>query len=218
MQQSAKAPIEYATVPRLFPGQTIVILATGPSLCAEDVDYCRGKARVFAIKDAVRLAPWADVLYGAGLDGGGRTGPWWVQHGPSLQTFGGLKFTLDPLASAWASVLRFSARPGLSTDQGVVAAGGFSGNNSGAQAIDIAVKLGAARIVLLGYDAKADEAGRDHWFGAHPWKPKLNYAAWPKVFADLVAPLRALNIRIINASRVSAITCFDRCSLAEALA
>ena len=45
-------------VPRLWPGETVAILGGGPSLTPADVDFCRDKARVIAIKEAHRLAPY----------------------------------------------------------------------------------------------------------------------------------------------------------------
>jgi len=34
--------------------------------------------------------------------------------------------------------------------------------------VNLAVQLGAARILLLGYDMRAVD-GKTHWFGEHPW-------------------------------------------------
>ena len=44
-------------------GDTCCILATGPSLTPDQAEYAKGKARVIAVNDAWRLAPWADILY-----------------------------------------------------------------------------------------------------------------------------------------------------------
>ena len=44
-------------------GDTCCILATGPSLTPAQAEYAKGKARVIAVNDAWRLAPWADILY-----------------------------------------------------------------------------------------------------------------------------------------------------------
>jgi len=54
---SSIRPLADPSVPRLWPGETFVCLASGPSLTQADVDYCRGKARVIAIKDVLHLAP-----------------------------------------------------------------------------------------------------------------------------------------------------------------
>lgn len=196
-------------VPRLWPGATVVCLGTGPSLTAEDVEACRGQ-RVIAIKNAVTLAPWADVVYGAGADATGKT--WWSREGPSL-AYDGLRYTLDQRARQWASVLRMGRVDGLSTDPSRL----NLGHNSGYQAINLAFLLGAARIVLLGYDCQG-QAGRDHYFGAHPHGRRPPYDLFLKYFGTIVQPLIDLGVRVLNASRETAIRCFPRVSLAEALA
>lgn len=214
MTVATQTPIAYATVPRCWPGETVVCLGTGPSLTVDDVESCRDRARVIAIKDAVRIAPWADVLY-CGDE------KWWPHHGPSL-TFPGRRYALvasqaqaDAIAP-FADLLRYTGPDGIETDP----SGLRSGSQSGYQAIGLAVHLGAARIVLLGYDMRGGANGRVHFFGAHahdskkptPWQQR------PELFQTLVPALEARGIAIVNASRVTALDCFPRMPLAEALA
>jgi hypothetical protein len=191
-------------VPKLWPGATIVCLGLGPSLTPEDVDACRGRARVIAIKDAVRLAPWADVLYSGEIR-------WWRHYGPTL-TFEGLKFAIEKEAAKWATPLRNTGTTGLELDP----TGLKTGLNSGYQAINLAVHLGAARIVLLGYDMK-DEGGKRHFFGQHPWPSTSMVNAFRPKFEGLVAPLAQLGIAVVNASRRTALECFPRMAIDEAL-
>ena len=198
-------------VPRLWPDSTIVCLGSGPSLTREDVDYCRGRAEVIAIKNVVELAPWADVLYGAGSDAGGRT--WWSREGPTMD-FAGLRYTLDPRATSWASVLANHGDEGLSTNP----AGVCTGAHSGYQAINLAVHLGARRVVLLGYDMQPDHEGRDHYFGSHPHGMPLPYRLFLARFPTIVEPLKELGIEVMNASRDTALDIFPLCSIQEALA
>jgi hypothetical protein len=189
---------------------TVVCLASGPSLTPADVDYCRGKAFVLAIKDAIRLAPWADAMYAC-------DGRWWRAFGPTL-TFAGQRFGMDPAAAEWgATVLSASGDEGLEvTDRTSLR----TGRNAGYQAIGLAVHLGATKIVLLGYDMQPAEDCRDHWFGPHtyPGGCRPNYALFLPYFSLLVKPLRDLGIAIWNCTRRTALTCFPQCSLAEALA
>lgn len=56
---------------------TIVCVASGESLTRADVNYCRGKARVLAINDNYRIAPWADWLYAC-------DGRWWDVYGNAV--------------------------------------------------------------------------------------------------------------------------------------
>ncbi|MGE0362807.1 MAG: hypothetical protein AB7R67_18990 [Vicinamibacterales bacterium] len=162
---------------------------------------------MIAVKDAVRLAPWADVLYGAGLDGSS----WWARIGPTLQ-FNGLRYTLDPSARRWASVLGLGRIDGLSTDPSMLA----MGHHSGYQAINLAVLLGAARVVLLGYDQQTT-GGKDHFFGAHWHGRRPPFDLFLSTFGGIVEPLRAAGVTVINASRETALTAFPRRPLAEAL-
>lgn len=205
-----ETPTQAPSVPRLWPGSTIVCLASGPSLTPEDVAFCQVRARVIAIKDTVRLAPWADVLYGCGCD----TGQWWQRIGSTLN-FPGLAYTLDKAAAKWATPLRNAGPVGLETDP----TGLRTGSNSGYQAINLAVHLGAARIVLLGYDMQVTaDRTKDHFYGTHPWQPHIPVLAFLPHFQGLVDPLRALGIEVVNATRQTALTCFPRAPLAEALA
>lgn len=200
----------YATVPRLWPGSTIVCLGTGPSLTRDDVEYCRGKARVIAIKHAIEWAPWADVVYSCGSD----AGKWWQRTGDTLGWYEGLRYTLDPGASRWAQVLRNTGFIGLETSPD----GLKTGKNSGYQALNLAVHLGASRIVLLGYDMQPDAQDRDHFFGAHWHNQRPPFHAFVDLFGSLLEPLRALGVRVLNATRRTALTMFPIVSLEEALA
>jgi len=132
------SPVDGATVPCRWPGETVVILAGGPSLAAAHVARCQG-AHVIAIKDTIRLAPWADVLYGCDAK-------WWAHHGAQLRAFTGLRYALEAGASAWATVLRNTGELGLEADP----SGLRTGKNSGYQAINLAVHLNARQIIQIG--------------------------------------------------------------------
>lgn len=202
---------DVARVERLWPDSTIVCLGTGPSLTQADVDACRGRARVIAIKDAIRLAPWADVLYGAGAD----ASKWWQRpdNQPWIQAFGGLKFALDPEVKRMATVLANGPMKGLSLDPTKLALG----HHSGYQAVNLAALLGASRILLLGYDLKAHAVKGDHFFGKHPRGNTPCYHLMSLCFDTLIEPLRALGIQVLNCSRDTALSTFPRVPLTEAL-
>jgi hypothetical protein len=200
-----------ATVPRLWPGSTVVCLGSGPSLTLEDVDFCRGRARVIAVKDTIRLAPWADVLYSGEIK-------WWRHYGRTL-AFDGLRYGIEAegmaalAPSVNVNVLKNTGFIGLETNP----AGLRTGKNSGYQAINLAALLGAARIVLLGYDMQLD-GSRPHFFGDHPYPRSNVFRDFIQLFETLIEPLKQLGIAIVNCSRATALTCFERCSLAEAFA
>ena len=88
--------------------------------------------------------------------------------------------------------------------------------NSGAGCISMAAQGNAARIILLGFDAKHTN-GLAHWHGNHP--AGLGNAGmtdkWLDKFKELSHDLS--HIDIINASRDTAITCFPRARLEDLL-
>jgi len=187
-----------------------VCIGGGPSLTRADVEACRGRARIVCVNDAIQLAPWADVLYAADAR-------YWISH-QETKLFTGLKFGLEPcMGRPDVIILRRAGTLGLEHDP----TGLRTGGNSGFSAINVAAHLGASRIVLLGYDLQRAADGRMHWFGSHrspladPTDGHL--VRWREHFKSLVQPLAERHISIINASRATALTCFPRLSLAEAL-
>lgn len=208
MTQSQLRAIAYR-VPRLCPGGTVVCLGAGPSLTPDDVAYCRDKATVIAINSSVDLAPWARAVVASDA-------AWWATR-RGLPTFHGYKFCLEAKASIWPSVivLRNTGHEGIDTDP----TGVRDGRNSGAAAINVAVHFGATRILLLGYDCQKTDKGREHWHDEHPRPLRGNspYPVFRDMFATQVEPLRQLGVEVINCSRATALDCFPRQSLAEAL-
>jgi hypothetical protein len=199
---------EGPSVPRLYPQGTIVCVGGGPSLTAADVEFCRDRAAVVAINDAYRLAPWAAVLYAADAK-------WWKHH-EGAPSFAGLKYSLQRDAAQWpgVQVLQNTGEAGIELDP----RGLKTGRNGGFQAVNVAVHLGAARIVLLGYDMGI-HSGKTHWFGDHPDRIRScsPYSVFIERFATCLEPLRALGIEIVNCSRRTSLECVPRVDLREVL-
>lgn len=189
-------------VPKLWPGETIVVLGGGPSLTQADVNVCRGKAHVIAIKEAHQLAPWADVLYACDASF------WSYYHG--VPSFTGLKFGLEPTRYQDVRVLQNTGNDGLELEP----TGLRTGFNSGYQAVNLAVHLGAGRIVLLGFDLWADGA-RANWHNSARYHRPSPYPIFLNSFATLVEPLKALRIDVLNCSRRTVLTAFPRVALDE---
>lgn len=195
-----------AAVPRLFPGRTIACLATGPSLTRADVQACRGRLPVIAVNDAVRWAPWADVLYACDAK-------WWDKH-PETTAFAGLKVGQQFVTGREdVHFLKNTGDADLETEP----TGVRTGKNSGYQAINVAVHLGARRILLLGYDMQMSPTGQRNFVAVPRPAPDPQFALWIAYFATLVAPLRALGIEVLNCSRQTALRCFPRVPLERAL-
>lgn len=195
----------------IWRGETVVILATGPSLNQADVDAVRGRARVIAVNDSYRLAPWADLIYACDER-------WWRwqyrDHKAAIAAFAGLRFALKPVRPEWGvTVLKNTGVTGLELNPG----GLKNGRNSGYQAINLAVHLGAARILLLGYDMSLGQGGKVHWFGSHPNGGRPPLTKFRLYFPSIAPPLKALGIEVVNCSRRSALTCFPKVALERAL-
>lgn len=209
MRHPIKKPrvtIHYATVPKLWPGSTVVCIASGPGLTQANVDACRGIAKVIAIKDSIRMAPWAPVLYACDAK-------WWIAH-PETRAYTGLKYGLEvPRDRPDVQILRNTGDTGLEREPD----GLKNGRNSGYQAINLAVHLGARRVVLIGYDMQP-AGDQHHWFGRHVYS---NAAPPYKLFLDrfetIHEPLRRAGITVVNATQGSALPGFPIVSLDEAL-
>ncbi|WP_090229681.1 hypothetical protein [Filomicrobium insigne] len=93
------------------------------------------------------------------------------------------------------------------------------GGNSGFHALNLAVQFGAKRVVLVGYDMRIDRGV--HWHGRHIRMGNPTESAirrWRQCL-DAVAPrLASLGVDVLNASPISALTAYRKCSLEEALA
>ena len=230
---SAPRSSGFVTLPRLCSSGTVVCVASGPSLTAEDVEYVRGKATVIAINDAVRLAPWADVVYSS--DKG-----WWLSHVKALQAHPGLKvrvhaglekpterpvdgrhcpgcrLRLPSSGRCWCAgivTLRNAGPRGLSLDPTAI----VTGDNSGTAAINVAVHLGAVRVLLLGYDMGLHQ-GRRHFFDTEPQSCSSPFDKFRKLTATMAEPLKEAGVDVVNCSRRTALECFPLMPLREALA
>ncbi len=193
-------------VPRLWPGETAVICASGPSLTAADVEYCRGKARAIVVNSTYELAPWADVLYAADAR-------WW-RWNKGAADFMGLKYSLERVDPTFRVVtMKSGGDRGLAREADTLR----TGRNSGYQAINLAVHFGVSRIVLLGYDMQPAPGGQVHWHADHPGKPRTAFREWIPFFESLVEPLAAAGVSVVNCTRETALTCFPRAALEATL-
>jgi hypothetical protein len=193
-------------VPRLWPDSTIVCVASGPSLTVEDVEFVRGKARVIAVNTSYRMAPWADVLYACDAR-------WWKWH-KGVPEFEGLKFTLTSPVWQGVRLLKNTGAAGLEVKPHAIR----NGRNSGYQAINVAFHLGAKRILLLGYDMQRGPGGKSHWHGEHPMVQRSPFSSFVQMFDTIVDPLKKHGVEVINCSRETALKCFPRMTITEALA
>jgi hypothetical protein len=202
-----KAAKVFVPAPRLWPGELFVCIASGPSLTADDVAYVRGRARVIAVNNGYLLAPWADVLWATDAR-------WWRWH-KGVPGFAGLKFSLWVGGLALPKdvhVLRNDGYSGLCLDP----AGVKNGKNGGYAALNLALHLGASRVILLGYDCHRS-GGKDHWHPEHPTKMSNPYQTWRRLFNGMAPELVKAGVSVVNCSRSSSLECFPRMPLSVAL-
>ena len=176
--------------------RTVVCIASGPSLTAADCDLVR-KSGAFAIvvNTSFRMAPWADVLYAGDRQ-------WWNQYGAEARAM---------MKECWTASIDAAERYDVKYRE----ARDFE--NSGYQAIELAVlEFGADRVIMLGYDMQ-HTGGKRHWHEDHPGEMENadRVSDWPARFAEL--PMRFLEVETVNCSRETALTCFRRMALEEAL-
>jgi hypothetical protein len=177
-------------------GQTVVCIASGPSLTPEDCATVKASGLPTVVTNTTfRLCPWADALYSF-------DNKWWKVHIQEVrQKFRGHLFT--------------QRQPPY---KGVTCASVYSGfrsfSNSGASAIALAIAAGSRRVVMLGYDCQLT-GGKTHHHGDHPdgFINCLSLPKWPMQFARLAAWAEKRGAVVLNASRVSALTCFPRVDL-----
>lgn len=239
----APPEIEWWSIPRCWPGETIAIIGGGKSLTDEQIERCRGRCRVVAINRAYVRAPWADWLWGC--DPGrfwawcSRIGPERINHDePDPLDFAGTKIAvwcpglagpheqyIPTLVAEGVKVIRHGGaeeecHTGISDDPGLV-----KGDNSCSQLISALHHTGCECIILLGIDMRNERAadGRiDHRAETH-W-----HARWPTSdpdFAGIVIPrlrtmaepLRARRVEVINCSPGSALDAFPRARLEDVL-
>ncbi len=191
------------TVPRMWAGKTVAVLASGPSMGKNVVDdvFASGMPAI-VINNTYVLAPWADMLYAADA-------AWWHAH-PAAADFQGLRVTVQDVPGT--RKLRCSGPTGFDPHPGAVRSGGHSGY----QAVHIAMHAGARRILLCGFDMRGT-----HWHGPH-LEPLRNtaegtYARWTENFLALREVARERDIEIINCTPGSALTCFPALALNDAL-
>lgn len=106
---------------------------------------------------------------------------------------------------------------GLSIRPGRIHAGG----NTGHQLIGLAFMWGAARIILLGYDMQRGPKGESHHHGDHgnglPNPEPANLREWAHRMIQAGADLRRHGVEVINATRRTALNCFEVMPLERAL-
>lgn len=187
--------------PKWFPdwtGETVVIVASGPTAVKHDLYAAVGAAKFMVINNSWRLAPWADALFACDH-------AWWKNEN-GCPDFGGLKITSDHLASREYEEIKHVRCSRVTDILNVEADDEIGwGGNSGFGAINLAVKFKAKRIVLVGFDLRIDKG--NHWHGSHP--PHMhnphngNVYRWRRAIDAAAKVMEQQGIEVLNCSPVS---------------
>jgi hypothetical protein len=184
-------------------GRAVVCAASGPSITAHDLDLVRqAGVPLICVNNTWQLAPWAEAMVAMDT-------AWWRHYGAEVASgFGGERIGFT------AQAVKFGAS--YSTWSSMV----HNFGNSGAAAIAAAVRGRAARVLLLGYDCLPRADGQMHWHGNHPAplnNPHESIKNWPRQFARVAKHAADHRVLVLNCSRATALDCFDRITLEEAL-
>jgi hypothetical protein len=200
---------EYWRVAREWNGQRCFIVAGGPSVAEFDLDQLKGQ-RVIVINSSWSRVPFADLLF----FGDAR---WWGRYRDEvLQGFAG-RIATSARGVGHPRVLRLRAHtpPGLASEPDTVAIR----RTSTLAAMNLAVHLGVAQIVLVGVDNRVDHEGRTHHHAAYPWDLRATSFDEQRFdFSTIVEPLKRLGVFVMNASPESALPFWPRAPIAEVLA
>ena len=205
-------------LPVWFPdwsGAAVAIVASGPSTKKANPAQLKGRLPVIAIKENVELCPWANMVYGC-------DSAWWKNQ-VGLPKYEGIKvsYVASGLTAAYPDIktidIRKDADRLLFDKPGLVGSGG----NSGFQALNLAIQCGAVRVLLVGFDMQ-DRSGV-HWYGRNNGPGRNNptednFRRWRAAFATSAPELVERGIEVINASPISALTCFKRQTIEQTLA
>ncbi|MGK0736977.1 hypothetical protein ACSFCT_09330 [Yokenella regensburgei] len=177
--------------------QTVICIASGPSLIAEDCQLATSSAHpVIAVNSSWAAVPYCQHIYAADFS-------WWEKYHSDVPS----------CVQRWSSSVSATIRYGLNyfphPDN--------ESFNSGLRAIQLAIILGASRVLLLGYDCSID--ANSHWHGDHPVvlknPDKSSVVRWHAEFSRLAATLSGTEI--LNCSRRSALECFPLSTIEAAL-
>lgn len=205
--------------------EKVIIVGTGPSLDKFDFNKLHKKGFIIAVNDAHKYVPFADAWFTLdpwGL-GGSQTpdknfaGQLWAavpdDFGQSdakcpthrINPLPNIKFLHRIAFHTGQITVDDYLTWGLAEDKGSI-----NSLNSGYGALNIAYHLRPRKILLLGIDATSG-----YFFDPTKRTRSLNFLPW--IFESAKPQLDAVNIKVVNGSHISKITCFEKLSPKTAL-
>lgn len=194
-----------------------VVIASGPSLTVEHIhrlSLVEENLFIVGVNNAFEICPFLNVLHAADHT-------WWENYADEV-----------PEHIDWFSTWDASSKPSFKIDSRInylsgIPGHGFAkntnelvlGGHGGHHAIQIAMHYGCREILLLGLDmCRLD--GKAHWFGDYPvaeMNRRIRYDSYqPQMTAGASQAIKR-GVRIINCSLRSAVSCFPKMTLDDAL-
>lgn len=211
-----------SSVPAGWAGETAVLIACGPSVKKTQIQtvknaFYAGECKVMVVNRAYEAAPFADAMYAADAQ-------FWNAHIEAVRDTHipllfcaerrpceqwGLWWTPGPDGDAAAG----HSAHGLSDDPSYI----HFGCHSGFQALNVAVHLGAKRILLIGYDCHHN--GGRHFHEDHPtgWMNAESPNMWLPPYRQAASQLKAWGVEVLNCSPGSAIDVFPQATVGSVL-
>ncbi len=180
-------------------GQTAFIVGGGPSVALQRPHRLEGR-RVIVVNSSYETCPFADFIF----FGDNR---WHGEHRnrPAYQAFvkrGGRVCTVSHPSGGMELLKLHRIVPTCDANGLTTTRVGLSCQKTSYQgAMNLAVMLGATRLVLLGMDGKRNEAGMTHHHTPHKWPTKEGTTTWDRQQVQLrfmVQPLRDRGIDVFN--------------------
>lgn len=189
--------------------QRVAIIAPGPSLCKEQIDMLReSEIYTIAVGDAGRvLYPEAHVLYHADA-------AWWY-HYRGCPDVTSVRACIEKLTYSNVAVFQRSMQQtGIDLNFPYL----VTGNNSGYQAINLAMYCYPKEIILVGFDMQKKD-GNHNIIGDHPKKIKrpADFNLFAQNISSLAPVLDNAGVKVYNCSLDSALTCFEKKELQNVL-
>lgn len=179
-----------------------LIVATGPSLKREDVEWWSAGRKVYAVSNAYRYCDRVDLLYACDEQ-------WYDVHEPSTRHIAERWTTCDAAATKYGlhHIPGHYGPPAFDTGDAIA-----YGGNSGFQALNLAYIHGCCDAVLLGFDCGQEPGGPSHCFGEHPSacdNPRP-YRRWLEHWRKAAPEIAAAGMVVRNATRGGWLDVFPR--------
>lgn len=236
--KSEPRPEKAKAIEPIFKGMTAVLIATGPSVTDEQINYIKekhaqGRCKVLTLNNVYQKVPFTDMHLSCDF-------PWWRWYYPRDKALRDLpcpKYTWHPDIAKQFNIdyIQGEVKPGLSADPSII----HINHGSGPMWINMALHLGIEKLILIGHDMryapdykpqqrKPGSTPR-HYFNEYPGP--LQH--WPSVkvglskpgvldglidvYKKMVPQVNAAGMDVVNCTPGSALTVFRMSTLENEL-